>query len=415
MIVEEIRTLLDTDASTGGDPMSQRRWTHQTAEKVAHCLAERVGITVSATVVRRLLQEMDYSLKSNKKCLSSGNSPYRDKQFGIIKSLREEYRAAGDPIISVDTKKKELIGLFKNPGKTWCRHPKKVKDHDFRSEAKGLASPYGIYDVCRNFGVLVVGESADTPEFAVNSILTWWMNHGHDDYPEATRLLILADSGGSNGANPRMWKKQLQDKIADQFGLTIRVAHYPSGASKWNPIEHRLLNEITRNWAGHPLETFDHVVEFARKTVTKTGLHVESYRDERIYKKGKKVSDKEMGELALTRADEIGKWNYTIEPRHSHEETPLFFSTHSVVDGKMKGNDKAVNNHDTEDTELSVQPMILSTERQENSTSYKRVANRNSPSDSRQHPKTINHKSSLWRFDLSHIVTGIERFVSAFF
>jgi len=311
----EIRTLLDTDSSTAGDPMSQRRWTHQTAEKVAQCLASGYGIQVSATVVRRLLKDLDYSLKSNKKCLSAGNSPDRDKQFGIIKGLREEYMAAGNPIISVDTKKKELIGLFKNAGRTWCRGYKKVKDHDFRSEAKGVAAPYGIYDLKRNFGVLVVGESADTPEFAVNSIITWWKNHGRYDYPTADRLLIQADSGGSNGARPRVWKKQLQEQFADEFGITITVAHYPAGASKWNPIEHRMFNEITKNWAGQPLETFDTVVNFARGTNTKTGLRIEAYRDERVYEKGKKVSDKEMEKLAFTRADELGKWNYMIKPR----------------------------------------------------------------------------------------------------
>ncbi len=295
--------------------MSQRKWTHQTAQKVAQCLADGFGIKVSATVVRRLLKDLDYSLKSNKKCLSSGNSPDRDKQFGIIKSLSDDYIEAGDPVISVDTKKKELIGLFKNHGRTWRRNYKKVKDHDFRSEAQGLASPYGIYDLQRNFGVLVVGQSADTPEFAVNSILTWWKKHGQYDYPNSNRLLILADSGGSNGARPRVWKKHLQKKFADEFGITITVAHYPAGASKWNPIEHRMFNEISKNWAGQPLETFDTVVNFARKTSTKTGLRVEAYRDCRVYEKGKKVSDKQMDKLALTKSEEIGKWNYTIEPR----------------------------------------------------------------------------------------------------
>ena len=312
--------------------MSKRKWTHQTAEKVAQSLTDGFGIKLSATVVRRLLGELDYSLKSNKKCLSSGNSPYRDKQFGIIKSLREEYLETGDPIISVDTKKKELIGLFKNPGRTWCRNPKKVKDHDFRSEAKGIASPYGIYDLKRNFGVLIVGESADTPEFAVNSILTWWKKHGQFDYPKAERILILADSGGSNGARPRMWKKQLQEIFADEFGIKIIVAHYPTGSSKWNPIEHRMFNEITKNWAGQPLETFDTMVNFARKAGTKTGLRIEAYRDERVYEKGKKVSDKEMDELMLTSGDELGKWNYAIDPRVSRgasQTSKEFFSGRS--------------------------------------------------------------------------------------
>jgi hypothetical protein len=320
--VEEIRTLLDTDSATAGDPMSERKWTHQTAGKVAQSLAAGLGIKVSATVVRRLLGELDYSLKSNKKCLSSGNSPDRDKQFGVIKRLREEFVETGEPIISVDTKKKELIGLFKNPGRTIRRKHKKVNDHDFRSQALGLASPYGIYDGQRNFGVLVVGESADTPEFAVNSILTWWTKHGRYDYPNAKRMLILADGGGSNGVQPRMWKKFLQERFADEHGITITVAHYPAGASKWNPIEHRMFSEISKNWAGVPLESFDTVVNFARKTTTETGLHIAAYRDERVYEKGKTISDEEMDELALTRADELGRWNYTIQPRVPGGSTP---------------------------------------------------------------------------------------------
>lgn len=285
-----------------------------TAAKVAHCLAERLDIKVSATVVRRLLGDLKYSLKSNKKCLSSGSSPDRDAQFKIIKRLREDFIKAGDPIISVDTKKKELIGLFKNRGRTWCREAKRVKDHDFRSEALGIASPYGIYDPQRNFGVLVVGQSADTPEFAVNSIVTWWLEYGRFQYSTAERLLILADSGGSNGARPRVWKKHLQEKLAGMCGLTITVAHYPTGASKWNPIEHRMFSEISKSWAGVPLESFETVVNFACKTKTTTGLRVEACLDQRHYEKGIKVSDKEMQQLALIRSNSLEKWNYTILP-----------------------------------------------------------------------------------------------------
>lgn len=300
--------------------MSEKKWTHQTAQKVADALAED-EIKVSATVVRRLLRDMDYSLKSNKKCLSSGNSPDRDSQFRIIKQLREEFDEAGAPVISVDTKKKELIGLFKNPGRIWGKEARKVKDHDFRSEALGIAAPYGIYDLARNFGLLVVGESADTPEFAVNCILTWWQIYGREHYPKAKRLLILADSGGSNGARPRAWKKFLQEKLADQCGLTVRVAHYPTGASKWNPIEHRMFSEISKNWAGIPLETFDTVVNFASKTRTGTGLRVQACRDRRVYQKGIKVSDREMRDIDLIKNDFLGKWNYTICPRISNDCT----------------------------------------------------------------------------------------------
>ena len=170
-----------------------------TPEKIAHCLKERLGIIVSATTIRRLLAKLEYSLKGNRKTLSAGTHPDRDRQFGIIEHFRQQFSAAGDPIISVDTKKKELIGLFKNRGQVWCHEAKKVKDHDFRSEALGIAAPYGIYDVGLNSGIVVVGKSADTPEFAVNSIATWWLHHGSYQYPNSKRLLILADSGGSNG------------------------------------------------------------------------------------------------------------------------------------------------------------------------------------------------------------------------
>ncbi len=295
--------------------MSDRRWTHVTAAKVAVRLSADFAINVSATTVGRLLGMLDYSLKSNKKCLSSGRSAGRDCQFGVIKSLREDFVADGEPVISVDTKKKELVGQFKNAGRTWRREAKKVKDHDFRSEAEGIAAPYGIYDIQRNFGALVVGRSADTPEFAVNSILTWWQLHGRNDYPGAKRLLILADSGGSNGAAPKMWKKHLQEKIADGYGLEVTVAHYPSGASKWNPIEHRMFSELSKNWAGIPLESFDTVLNYANGTATKNGLHIAAYSDPGEYAKGIKATKAEFKKLAVIHNDTLGKWNYTIMPR----------------------------------------------------------------------------------------------------
>jgi hypothetical protein len=311
-VIDEIRSILEPD--TAGDPMSDRKWTHATAENVAECLG-RIGIRVSASVVLRLLGEIGYSLKSNKKCLSAGNDPNRDTQFGIIKCQRAEFMDAGDPVISVDTKKKELIGLFKNPGRTWRIIAKLVRDHDFRSEALGIASPYGIYDTVRNFGLVVVGQSADTPQFAVNSIVQWWLMHGQYDYPTSKRLLVLADSGGSNGARPRAWKWFLQKKFADTFGIAITVAHYPTGASKWNPVEHRLFSEISKNWAGVPLETFDTLAKLVSDTRTKTGLRVQAIRDRQVYKRGIKISDTEMKQLALRPREALGKWNYTILPR----------------------------------------------------------------------------------------------------
>ena len=297
---------------TAGDPITGRKWSRMTPGKVSNCLQERLGIIVSATTIRRLLAELEYSLKGNSKSLSSGSHPDRDKQFDIIKCFREQFRAAGNPIISVDTKKKELIGLFKNPGRAWCRKAKKVKDHDFRSEALGIASPYGIYDVGLNTGMIVVGKSADTPEFAVNSIATWWKHYGRHQYPDSKQLLVLADSGGSNGARPRAFKKFLQKRIADEYGLEVTVCHYPAGASKWNPIEHRMFSEISKNWAGHPLESFETLLKFVRGTRTATGLRVEAYLDDREYEKGIKVTDKEFKQLNISKNGELSNWNYTV-------------------------------------------------------------------------------------------------------
>jgi len=311
-VIEEVRNILEFD--TAGDPVTGRKWTRMTPEKVAHCLGEGLCISLSATTVRRLLTKLEYSLKGNSKSLSAGSHPDRDKQFGIIKHFREQFSAARDPIISVDAKKKELIGLFKNPGRLWCRETKKVKDHDFRSEALGVASPYGLYDVNLNSGVVVVGKSADTPEFAVNSIATWWQSHGRWQYPASKRLLILADSGGSNGARTRAFKKFLQERIANEHGLEVTVAHYPTGASKWNPIEHRMFSEISKNWAGHPLECFETVINFVKSTKTKTGLNIAAYLDDREYEKGLKVPDSEFKRLNITKNDELSNWNYTIRP-----------------------------------------------------------------------------------------------------
>lgn len=308
-VIEEIKSILEVH--TGGDPMTGTKWSRKAPAKVADCLNE-CCIRISASTVRRILLDLGYSLKGNKKSLSSGSSPYRDRQFHIIARYREQFTSTKEPIISVDTKKKELVGLFKNPGQTWCRYAAQVKDHDFRSEAVGIAAPYGIYDVTGNTGFLVIGNSADTPEFAVNSIATWWEHHGKKVYPGAQQLLILADAGGSNGARPRAFKKFLQDKIVDEYGLTVRVCHYPPGASKWNPVEHRMFSEITKNWAGQPLETFETLRNYAAGTRTETGLSVEAYLDANEYQKGIRINEKEFRNLNFRNDEELGKWNYTI-------------------------------------------------------------------------------------------------------
>jgi hypothetical protein len=319
--------------------MSGKKWFRQTPGKIAICLQKRLNIHVSATTVSRLLSQLNYSLKGNCKTLSAGTHPDRNEQFGIIEILRRQFKAAGDPVISVDTKKKELIGLFKNQGKVWCQEAQKVNDHDFRSQALGIAAPYGIYDIELNSGIVVVGQSADTPEFAVNSIDQWWLRHGSRHYPNSKRLLILADSGGSNGARPRAFKKFLQERIANEYGLEVSVCHYPAGASKWNPIEHRMFSEISKNWAGHPLESFEILLNFINNTRTETGLRIKAYLDEKEYKKGLKVSDKEFKELNISKNIRLGNWNYSIAPTHFPEEIHLNSWT-TIVENPLETDDE---------------------------------------------------------------------------
>ena len=299
---------------TAGDPMTGLKWTHRTTEKIARELA-MAGIQVSRTTVSRLLKTMGFSLRVNHKSLASVSCEDRDAQFAHIHRIREDFTRTREPIISVDTKKKELVGNFKNPGVAWRDEPLRVKDHDFRSEAEGLAVPYGIYDLQANRGYVCVGNSRDTPEFAVDAIETWWQHEGKPRHPHAQRLLILADSGGSNSARSRLWKARLQEQLADRHGLAVTVGHYPPGTSKWNPIEHRLFSAISKNWAGRPLDSFETIVNYIRTTTTTTGLRVEACRLCKDYEKGIKVSDKEMKALSITTDDSLPRGNYTITPR----------------------------------------------------------------------------------------------------
>lgn len=231
-----------------------------------------------------------------------------------IREQRQRFAAQGLPIISVDSKKKELIGAFKNPGAKWDRQPELVSDHDFRSEAKALATPRGIYDLQANRGSVFVGISQDTPAFAVDTIEQWWQQEGRLRYPEARAILILADGGGSNGPRCRAWKKALQDRICNRLGLTVTVSHYPPGTSKWNPIEHRLFSEISKNWAGQPLTDMETMLNFIRTTKTKTGLAVSAYLIPETYVTGIKISDQQMREIHLVRPDTLGLWNYSLHP-----------------------------------------------------------------------------------------------------
>jgi hypothetical protein len=312
-VIVEIEELMKYEAA--GDPMTGTKWMRITPQKVAEILNSR-GFTVSRNTVAAMLLDMDFSLKANRKTITTSLSPDRDQQFGIIRGLRESFEATGYPIISVDSKKKELIGNFANSGRVWTRKAIATNDHDFRSDADEIAVPYGLYDVRANTGTVVVGTSSDTPAFAVHSIMTWWRYRGRHQYRGKRELLILADSGGSNGCRPRAWKHELQN-LADRYGLTVTVAHYPTGASKWNPIEHRLFSEISKNWTGRPLDSLETMLNYIQTTRTATGLKVRSYLDTQKYAKGVRISDANMKALALEKGSELEKWNYTISPRIS--------------------------------------------------------------------------------------------------
>ena len=302
---------------TAGHPITGLKWTRKTTEKVSVQL-KSIGIDVSSNTVCRLLKEMGYSLRVNSKKLAGVANPpdpeKRNQQFEYIGNLREYFASQGLPTISVDTKKKELVGKFKNNGKLWQKAAIEVNDHDFPTHAVGKAVPYGIYDTQKNSGTVFVGHSADTPSFAVECIEKWWKEYGIKHYPDKTKLLIIADSGGSNGYRSRVWKYQIQKQLCDEHGLSVHICHYPPGASKWNPIEHRLFSEISKNWAGRPLESFETVLKYIRTTKTSTGLTVKAHFVRKIYKTGEKVSDKQMKEIRIEKHQQLADWNYKLIP-----------------------------------------------------------------------------------------------------
>jgi len=311
-VIDRISELMTLE--TAGDPMSALKWTRKTTEKVAVELRQ-LGITVSPNTVGRLLRTMGYSLRVNHKQLSRvcKTAPeLRDAQFQRIAQLRKNCAERGMPIISVDAKKKELVGPFKNPGAAWSRQARLVNDHDFASEADGKVIPYGIYDLSANLGTVYLGTSIDTADFAVDAIEAWWIRDGRQRYRAATELTILADGGGSNGATNRLWKQRLHS-FAQRHAITVSVAHYPPGASKWNPIEHRLFSEISKNWAGRPLDSHETILNYLRTTRTKAGLQVNAEMLDRHYDKGRKVSDADLRRIPITWGA-LPRWNYTINP-----------------------------------------------------------------------------------------------------
>jgi hypothetical protein len=284
--------------------------------KLRRALAEE-GLSAGVATIHRLLRKHNISAKSNRKRLEPDEHPDRDRQFEYVQEQRRRFELWGYPILSIDTKKKELIGLFKNAGRIWCEKPIDVYTHDFPDDAKARAVPYGLYDVQKNLGYVCVGLSADTPDFAVSAITWWWRCFGRKDYSSAPEVLLLADCGGSNGYRARRFKQQLQVHLADPYGLKVTVCHYPPGASKWNPVEHRLFSEISKTWAGTPLVSVEVMLSALRSTKTATGLRVRATLRKRKFLKGQKVSRAEMASLALQRHRVCPLWNYTIDPRRS--------------------------------------------------------------------------------------------------
>ena len=299
--------------TTAGDPITGTKWTRKTIRQLSRELRWK-GLRVGRNTVRRLLKGQRYALRVNRKRLTNQPDPRRDRQMRYIARLRRAFQRAGKPAISVDAKKRELVGNFKNAGRTWRQQPLDVLETDFLSEAKGKAIPYGIYDPARNGGYLVIGVSHETAEFAVAAIRAWWLEVGRRAYPGQHHLLILADDGGANDSRSWLWKAGLQ-ALADECQLTITVTHFPAGTSKWNSIEHRLFCFISLNWAGQPLVSYETILKFIRTTRTATGLCCRARLDRAQYETGLKITAEEKGHINLKPHRIFSNWNYTIEPR----------------------------------------------------------------------------------------------------
>jgi hypothetical protein len=317
---ETDRTLLEdlealVEPTTSGDPQSPLRWTCKSTRNLAEALV-RQGHPVSHHTVARLLQEMDYSLQVNHKSLEGKSHPDRNTQFEHIYHRVRSFQDRGQPVVSVDTKKKELVGDFKNSGSEWRPkgQPEKVRSKDFKDKQLGKVAPYGVYDLTANAGWVSVGIDHDTARFATESVKRWWSKMGSTVYPQAKELLITADSGGSNGSRLRLWKVALQE-LADDIGLSLSVCHFPPGTSKWNTIEHRMFCHITENWRGKPLVSRAVIVNLIGNTKTRAGLHINAELDENHYPKGIKVTDAQLAGVRITRDEFHGEWNYTVQPK----------------------------------------------------------------------------------------------------
>ena len=314
-LVSDLEALVEPSAR--GDPMSPLRWTCKSTRQLAAELV-RQGHQVSHQTVADLLHALDYSLQGTRKTKEGADHPDRDAQFASINDQTRAFQQRGQPAVSVDCKKKELVGDFKNGGREWqpTGHPEEVRVHDFLDRQLGKAIPYGVYDVTANQGWVSVGVDHETAAFAVASVRHWWERMGRPTYPTATELLITADSGGGNGSHIRLWKTELQ-RLADETGLRISVCHFPPGTSKWNTIEHRLFCHITENWRGRPLVSLAVIVNLIGNTTTRAGLQVRAELDPALYPTGVKVADAEFATVQLQPAAFHGDWNYTITPHHN--------------------------------------------------------------------------------------------------
>lgn len=312
IILEDLKKLIEP--TTRGDPESPLLWTCRSLRNITAALVT-FGHKISHTTVRLLLEELGYSLQANRKTLEGSDNPDRNEQFELINKKVKEVLSANNPVISVDTKKKELVGQFKNSGKTFRPQgkPEEVRVYDFIDTELGRANPYGVYDIANNIGWVSVGTDHDTSSFAVDTIRKWWYSMGKEKYPKATELMITADGGGSNGSRVRLWKKELQ-KFSNEIGFPIRVSHFPPGTSKWNKIEHKMFCHISMNWRGRPLVTHEIIVNLIANTITKTGLKIQADLNKNLYPIGIKVSDEDFNSINIVRDEFHGEWNYVISP-----------------------------------------------------------------------------------------------------
>jgi len=300
------------DASAG-DPITGLKWTRKTLRALQRAL-RRKSFKVGIVTIRRLLRKLRYAIRVNRKRLTKEQNPERDRQMRYLVRVRRRFLKAGQPVISVDTKKRELIGNFKNAGGTWRRKALPVLEYDYPSQADGVAIPYGIYDLATNQGFVVIGTTRQTPEFAIAAIRLWWIKLGRFRYALEQELLIEADCGNPNGNRSWRWKFGLQ-QLADEFGLSLTVTHLPSGASKWNPVEHRLFSQISENWAGQPLVSYETVLKFIRTTKTDPGLRVRAYLDKTNYRTGLELTAEQKAQIKLFPHRVLPEWNYTVKPR----------------------------------------------------------------------------------------------------